>query len=480
MTWKEKPLLLILALSALLAVGFAWATPLGAAPDEGAHLRYVEVLATEGRLPVMDLAQRRANPAADRDFEAHQPPLYYALCVPAYWAGKLAAGEAGIGWACRLLGILIGGVGTVLVGLLARELVPGRPWLQWGAAAFAALLPMRLSMMASINNDGLTEVFSTLALLLMVRMLQRGSGAEGKNWGRSAALLGGVISLGLLTKATSILLLPPALLTLYLASGARDERRESGDWQRLFVTGGAALGVVVLVMAGWWFARNHFLYGDPLARRMFDAYFADTPRWTASEVRQGLKEELGISYGEYVFRLVLPTTFASFWGAFGHLVKPELFMGGYNPNRLEEPWATLIQPLEPLWPILNLNGNFFIPYKSWVYPLLVLAVLASLGGWVFRKCRERGGKREGVSPAWIPGVHLFFVAAAFLNFNATYFQGQGRYLLPSIGVISVGLVGGWAAWAPKREKVVSLAVAAGMLALALYALFGVVVPGFAS
>lgn len=497
---REKPLLLILLLSALLALGYAWATPLGGAPDEGAHLRYIEVLATEGRLPVMDLAQRRANPGADRDFEAHQPPLYYALNVPFYWAGRLLGGEAGIGWACRLLSILIGMLGTLLVWRLTRELAPGKPWLQWTATAFAAFLPMRLSMMASINNDGLTEVFSTLALLVMARILRHGgpaSGAAVRDWIQPAALLGGVIALGLMTKATSILLLPPALITLYLASGARDAQRDTGEWQRHFVLGGAALGGVVLLAAGWWFARNQLLYGDPLAKRMFDAYFADTPRWTTSEVRTGFRDELGITFGEYVFRMVLPTTFASFWGAFGHLVKPELFMGGYNPNRLEEPWFTLVQPLEALWPILNLDGKFFIPYKSWVYPLLVLAVLGSITGWVVRKVRrakpepgKRGVERNPQAAAseseslavmrarWVAGIHALFVFAALLNFNATYFQGQGRYLLPAIGVLSQALTGGWLAWAPRREKAAGLLISAGMVGLALYALFGVVLPGF--
>lgn len=483
-----RSLLLILALSALLALGYAWATPLGGAPDEGAHLRYVEVLATEARLPVMNLEQRRANAHADRDFEAHQPPVYYALNVPAFHMGKLAGGEVGAGWACRLMSILIGTVGTVLVWLLAREFAPDRPWLQWGAAAFAALLPMRLAMMGSVNNDGLTEVFSSLALLQMARMLRSGPGEPGvkpADWNRHAARLGLVISLGLLTKATSILLLPPALLTLYLASGARGEHRDTGEWQGTFVRGGAILGGVVLAVAGWWFVRNHLLYGDPLAKRMFDAYFADTPRWTGTEEQPGLREQLGITFGEYLFRMVLPTSFASFWGAFGHLVKPDLFMGGYNPNQLQEPWATLVRPLEALWPILEIDGQFFIPYKSWVYPLLVLAVLVSVAGSLWRKRRREAVKRPGADGEeaarnlrLVAGLHAFFVVAALLNFNATYFQGQGRYLLPSIAILSLGLVSGWLAWAPRREKAVSWAVAGGMLVLALYGLFGVVLPGF--
>src|SRR5205823_10624048 len=44
----NRPLLLILALSGLLALGYSSATPVGGAPDEAAHLQYVRVLATQG------------------------------------------------------------------------------------------------------------------------------------------------------------------------------------------------------------------------------------------------------------------------------------------------------------------------------------------------------------------------------------------------------------------------------------------------
>lgn len=488
---RAHPLLLcILAVSLLLGAGYGLATPIGAAPDEAAHLRYVQVLATEHRLPVLSLEHRRANPGGDIDFEAHQPPLYYAAAVPFYLAGKAAGGPAGAAWGCRALSLLITLAGTVMVWLLARALAPERPVLQLTATAFAALLPMRLSMSASVNNDGLTEVFSTLALLLMVRMLTADALEKG-DWNRRAAVLGGVIALGLLTKSTAILLLPPMGATLYLASGARDERRESGEWTGLF---GKALVVsagVIVLLAGWWFARNQVLYGDVLGRKMFDRYFADTPRWDVHPdlpERPGLRDQLGISFLDYMFRLVLPTAFASFWGAFGHLVDPKLFMGGYNPNELTEPWSGLVKPLEALWPILQIDGKFFIPYKSWVYPLLVLATLLAAGGGLlarWRRGRKTPARGEDAPPSglararWIVGMHGVFVFAALLNFNATYFQGQGRYLLPAIGGISLALAAAWLALAPRRERLGAGIIILGMGALALYALFGVLIPGFA-
>jgi hypothetical protein len=243
-------------------------------------------------------------------------------------------------------------------------------------------------------------------------------------------------------------------------------------------------GAAVAVLAGWWFLRNHLLYGDPLGKRMFDQYFADTPRWTRDGVyfpRLG-GDTLPIGFSDYIFRLVLPTSFASFWGAFGHLMGGKFFMGVYNPDQVPAGLDPLARALQALWPILWVNEKPFIPYTSWLYPLLEIAVLVSMAGWARKKLRGPAGSPAPavVSARWVVGIHAIFVFAALLNFNATYFQGQGRYLLPALGFLSLALTGGWLAWSPRRERVTAGMVLGGMLALALYALFGVLGPAFAS
>jgi len=470
-----------------LALGFAAVTPVGGAPDEGAHLRYVEVLATEGRLPVLDLAHRREVGTADREYEAHQPPLYYTLAVPFYHVGKAFGGAAGAGQACRFLSVLIGLAGTLLVWRLAREVAPGRPGLALAATAFAALLPMRLSVMGSVTNDGLAEVLATASLLVMLRLPRAGAGGEA----RAGLVLGVALALALLARATAILLLPPALLALYLASGMREGGADRPAALRRFLVAGGATALPVLVLAGWWFARNHVLYGDPLGQRVFTEYFADTPH--CDDFRQ---PPFNLTYGEYWVKLVLPTTVATFWGAFGHLDQPALFMGNYVPGSLAPPWGGLVGLLEPFWPVWDHQGKVYIPYRSWVYPLLVLATLGAGLGWgvAAARRRSRAGAKKGKAgvdpPAGPPsarlilGAHAVFVAAAFLNFNATYFQGQGRYLLPALGAISLALAAGWLGWRRSRpdgggEERAAWVVVAGMAALAAYALFGVALPGFA-
>ena len=175
-------------------------------------------------------------------------------------------------------------------------------------------------------------------------------------------------------------------------------------------------------------------------------------------------DTLSISFSDYIFRLVLPTSFASFWGAFGHLMGGKFFMGVYNPDQVPAGLDPLARALQGLWPILWVNEKPFIPYTSWLYPLLEIAVLVSLAGWVRRKLRGPAGTLPPavVSARWVVEIHAIFVFAALLNFNATYFQGQGRYLLPALGFLSLALTGGWLAWAPRRERLHGGVVLGGM------------------
>jgi hypothetical protein len=73
----------------------------------------------------------------------------------------------------------------------------------------------------------------------------------------------------------------------------------------------------------------------------------------------------------------------------------------------------------------------------------------------------------------------FLVLAAFVRFNTEFFQAQGRYLFPAMGPTALGFAAGWLAWWPPRQQGAGmLLLLSGMLALALYALFGTLVPVF--
>jgi 4-amino-4-deoxy-L-arabinose transferase-like glycosyltransferase len=484
-------LTLLLALYLLLAAGFAAVTPFGQAPDESAHALYIQHLVGERALPVLRKERREA-------YEFHQPPLYYALAAPAWTVGASASPAAGR-MAARGVSILIGALGIWLIAALARVVWPGREALALAAAGFTALLPMRLATAASVSNDTLAEAVFTAALLVMLLMLRNGAET------RRAAALGVCLGLGVLTKSSDILLFPVALVALLLACQVKREAAPAeGDEQhgtrrrrkaargpeaqmatapprprldsRLFLQCAAVTFGVALLIGGGWMARNARLYGDPLGTKAFEQYFQDTP------TPEALQQALGYSRGELMVRKVLPLTFVSFWGVFGHM---QHFMGAYERGS---------QP--PGWTRILADGMY--PPPSWVYPQLLLVTLLAVVGWGVQVFRRSGvhdkEERPGPAPEHPPAArvpdtrtpeHLvlilatFLVVAAFLRFNTEFFQAQGRYLFPAMGPLALCFAGGWLVWLPARGQVVGAAVVlVGMLSLALYALFGTLMPAY--
>ena len=98
---RHKLVLALIVLIYLLIGGlYAVKTPDWQVPDEPAHYNYVRQLATEGRLPVLEmgdydqdylgrLTSERFPPELSLvavEYEDWQPPLYYLLTTPVFLA----------------------------------------------------------------------------------------------------------------------------------------------------------------------------------------------------------------------------------------------------------------------------------------------------------------------------------------------------------------------------------------------------------
>jgi hypothetical protein len=90
-------------------------------------------------------------------------------------------------------------------------------------------------------------------------------------------------------------------------------------------------------------------------------------------------------------------------------------------------------------------------------------------------------RRRLAMPVW--QLLLATVIAAFIayvGYNLTFEQFQGRYLFTTIVPIGVLLIVGWTAWFPLRWRApVGIGVSMALVVLNGYALFRVLVPGFA-
>ncbi len=425
----------VLILYLALATAYVFRLPIDAAPDESAHRVYVGWLAENRRLPVFD-------PADAQHYELHQPPLYYALCLPAYYAAGGGRDVARLTHAVRFVNVLLGLVVVLLAFVFAGHLAPHRPWAAVGAAAFVAFLPMQLVLCASINNDVLSQALTTGVLCLLVGQVRagrvlvaqerRGSRKRGRDehpeWraaagsgftARRMALVGVLAALALLTKSQAVFLAPVIWLAALAAVG-------NGDitLRRALALAALATGVM-LALAGWWLLRNKVLYGDPLAMGVFlKAFVGSRP---TPEKMMGQMSPIA-----YVVFWVPWWTFHSFWGMFG-------------PDALGR----------------------FVFYPSWCYWVLFIlsgAALVGLARWLLSPGSAAPWQRRALLA---PGLLGLLVIASLVRFNFTFFQAQGRYLFPALALWAFLFVVGLTHHAPARARApMTIALSALMLLLA--------------
>ncbi len=388
---------------AFLFIGYYYATeiPLGKGPDETAHVRYIEFLATEHRLPVFDAA----NP--DPNYEFHQPPLYYALALPVYLLG---GSNESAQQAVRFFTLLLSLALVYLAFGLCRMLAPEEPWAAVAAAGVVAFLPMQLGIATTIGNDALTEVLAAVGLVLMVAHLRaaarhRAGEAEAGPGLRGMAVLGLVIGLAVLTKSMALLLLPVAWLTALLGARGADGL----NWRRLARDAGVATGAAAVV-CGWWLARNQMLYGDPLAQ----AVFLEAFKGLRPSPESFMAEFKVPSVASYVGQVMIWTA-ASSTGVFGPV-----------------------------------HGNRFAFFPGWVY--FVTGLIAAVAAVGFARYLERGRLRDWQTQGWaVAGVFALLLLASFVRFNFSFFQAQARYLFPVLPAAASAFALGLRAISPNRS-----------------------------
>jgi len=444
----RRALILILGLYLVMGVAYSIINPIFESPDEALNYAQIRFLAEERRLPVLEPGEPT---------KAHHPPLYYALgALLTFWIPddnfEAVVGRVNPFWAYRLwepgvdnkslylhdprlegfpyrdvaLGVhlvrwlsLLMGAGTVLLVYgTGRELFPHRPVLAVGAAALVAFNPMFVFINASVHDDALADLVAAATLYVAARLLVRGPTT------RRAVALGLLVGLGFLTKLTCLLVVPTVGLALLYCPLANQGR---AGWREVVRLGGIVLGLALFI-GGWWFVRNVFLYGEPTGM------VRQTGVWGVRENAPDLiaaARELGFLHD-------------SLWGVFGY-------------------------------------GQ--IPMPRWVYGLARLLGLAAAGGLGLFWARRRAGRIPWECP---PAVLLILVSAPLVAFAVNFARMTvsaaadfGRYLFVALAALAPLYALGLNEWVSvRRQAGLSIALALGMLALAIYGLVGVLAPAY--
>lgn len=246
--------------------------------DERAHAAYAIDIA-HGTLPTIDTPipdNAAAYPAlarslvgqdrAHRDiWTANHPPLYYLMSVPLVTFGQ-AIGHPGL----TLLGMrLLNGLGfaitVLLVGLIARELVPRRPAVPVVATAFALSAGSMTFLGGAIYNDGLGSATAFAVLLLGLRMVRSGITTGRLAWAALFAVAA--------ASARSSGLAAVAVTCLGIVAAAVLADRTRRGLARGLGTG-FLVGLAPLLAIGWFYVRNMRLYGGATAQQaLFDKFW---------------------------------------------------------------------------------------------------------------------------------------------------------------------------------------------------------------
>ena len=432
---------LLLAFVALALI-YSLTVPLFEGPDEIWHYAFANHLASGGGLPVFDVNQ----PATFLRNGAH-PPLYYALIAaliapidrsdfPAKYRFNLASpkitpGGSGTspnllihtaredfpfyntalaGHLARLVSIALGALTVVGVFAVARRLLR-EDRLALVATALVAFIPQFVYGAALINNDALAACAATWLLYALLRLMENG------RW-RWAMLSGVLLGITLLSKIGMIAVLPIPALALLLY--ALRKMQPAPIKQRIAwgVGRGAVIYGLALLIAGWWYARNFALYGDPLMWREWQV-LTGTGRVPSTPI-DFLRDMIGF--------------FGLFWADFSLRV-----------DRV-------------LWPIFG------------------MLVIAAIVGLV-----RRAVKRQWPALDW-PGlllglIWLGLLIATAVRYSFNIYDIHGRLLYPALAPIGVVLVLGLSGW-PRPKWVMGIALAI-IISIAVLAPFVIIQPAYA-
>lgn len=449
------PIAVILGLFLALGVVYSVVNPLFESPDEVWHYEYVRWL-VEGH----GLARPEEVGTAPWHQEGSQPPLYYLLAaaitapIPTDNAEQVIrynphaiVGQAdsfgnknimvhggadawpwqGVALAAhiaRLFSVLLGAVTVLAAYGAALAVFPSRRAIAATAAALVAFNPQFIFLSAAVNNDMLVIAASAGGVWLAMHLLGR---AEPPSWWQ-LALFGALAGVAAASKLSGLALTGLAGLTLLILAWRRRSFTDLIRW-------GLLVGAVTLVVGGWWYLRNVYLYGDPLGlKAMFDILPRRSEPPTVAEL---------LARTQGVWR--------SAWAVFGWF------------NVIAEPW------LYSFYTLLSLVG------------LLGLTIVWPLRWWL----HKRRGRGDVLSPAsgWQFVVLVVWIVVIFLALLswAQMRYPQGRLLFPALSAAAVLLAFGLSNWLPQRfHKASALALATGLFVIAMIAPFRWIAPTYAA
>lgn len=322
----------LVAALALIAGWNAYKYPSGSGYDVKQHRQYADLLIHRGEIP------------SGEGTEYYTPPVFYALAGVATVVGEhVHAGDPHkLGQVLNWL-VLLATAGVLW--LLARELFPGRLWVQLGALAFFCFLPVVLRVGAMFHPEPLSMLLTASALLVAARML----GRRDYRW-QLAVACGVALGLAQLVRAFSLWTFA-AIAIAFAAARA---------WRPLVV-----VVVATAVVTAPWYIRQTVEYGDPVFDRPTPEESIWERRPASFYVGLGLPDVLTDPIRPHYLNRALPMTYSDVWGD---------YFGVWRGSRATQSFLGLLPTA------LALAGWLLLLFRSArAPPRLAVALLPGLG-----------------------------------------------------------------------------------------------------
>ncbi|MGS0686661.1 ArnT family glycosyltransferase [Nakamurella sp. GG22] len=393
------------------------------------------------RFPQISASLAGQDEAHSDIWTANHPPLYYLVSLP-FVALADVLGTPGAGLlAMRVINALGTAIGILLVGLIARELVPRRPAVWALSTVFALSCTTVTHLGGFVFNDGLGVAGSSLTVLLGIRILKNGV---------TAPRLAGAACAGIVAASVRA---PGVLAVIFCAAavlltGLQDARPR--HWYRA-IAGSALVAGIPAISISWFYLRNIALYGDVGATAALLQKFDRSPRGNALDVLLDPSFYRTQFVGLWV-RTTLAGTFpgsaissAVIWvglGAATGLIV--LFLVWLASSRLRPPSARLAgvlsRPTTQAWILLTgfviaieisagsfraAGGSAHVRYVFPILPPIAVAVAVGLLGLLAWIPPRWASLRDGLGLA---GFGLFFltIALAAQSISSAQISSRGR------------------------------------------------------
>jgi 4-amino-4-deoxy-L-arabinose transferase-like glycosyltransferase len=282
------------------------------------------------------------------------------------------------------------GIGTACISYRIFCLLwPDNRFRRLLALAFLVFWPQFIFISSVLNNDNLAFFLAALSLYLLLYQQQ-----NGLSW-RGASLLGLVLGLALLTKASLALLAIPVGVATVL-----DKRR----WKTAPLT-----LAITLAIAAWWYLRSYFAYGD------FLGVNAMWITWPDLALRESGAMDLGLGLQR------LPYVYQSLWARFG------------SGSVAVASWIYSFFDIRLMAAIIGLLGTAYWKREEW-----------------------HKNPRLFVQGVIVLVFALTWLGSALSSSSVASAGNQGRYLFPGIAAWSSIFALGLEAWFYRFPKLQSL------------------------